>query len=111
MLPVANAAGSTNPTIVRIDYDGQRFAPTVSLLASGPAVFEISNTGTKRGALLLTNWPPEIVAMPEKPALEFDPYVSGGMLMTRQTFRKLFRSERNYFEILRQKLKWGAQNG
>jgi NAD+ kinase len=24
---------------------------------------------------------------------------------------KLFRSERNYFEILRQKLKWGAQNG
>jgi len=24
---------------------------------------------------------------------------------------KLFRSDRNYFEILRQKLKWGAQNG
>ena len=24
---------------------------------------------------------------------------------------RLFRSERNYFEILRQKLKWGAQNG
>jgi class 3 adenylate cyclase len=32
--------------------------------------------------------------MPEKPTLEFDPYVSGGMLLTRQTFRKLFRSER-----------------
>ena len=60
----------------------------------GPAIFEISNTGPKRGSLLLINWPPEIVAMPEKPTLEFDPYVSGGMLLTRQTFRKLFRSER-----------------
>ena len=82
------------PTIVRIAYDGQRFTPAVSAVPSGPAVFEISNTGPKRGSLLLTNWPPEIVAMPEKPTLEFDPYVSGGMLLTRQTFRKLFRSER-----------------
>src|SRR4029077_16197150 len=38
--------------------------------------------------------PPEIVAMPEKPTLEFDPYVSGGMLLARQTFRKLFRAGR-----------------
>ncbi|MGY4627592.1 DUF5939 domain-containing protein [Bradyrhizobium sp. USDA 4486] len=82
------------PTIVRIAYDGQRFAPAVSIVPSGPVVFEISNTGPKRGSLLLINWPPEIVAMPEKPTLEFDPYVSGGMLLTRQTFRKLFRSER-----------------
>jgi hypothetical protein len=52
------------------------------------------NTGPKRGSLLLINWPPEVVAMPDKPTLEFDPYVSGGMLLTRQTFRKLFRSER-----------------
>ena len=32
--------------------------------------------------------------MPAKPALEFEPYLSGRMLLTRQTFRKLFRSER-----------------
>jgi class 3 adenylate cyclase len=32
--------------------------------------------------------------MPEKPALDFDPYLSGGTLLTRQTFRRLFRSER-----------------
>ena len=57
-------------------------------------IFEITNTGPRRGSLLLTNWPPEIVAMPVKPALEFEPYLSGGMLLTRQTFRKLFRSER-----------------
>lgn len=63
-------------------------------MPSGRAVFEISNIGAKRGSVLLINWPPEIVAMPEKPTLEFDPYVSGGMLLTRQTFRKLFRSER-----------------
>jgi class 3 adenylate cyclase len=47
-----------------------------------------------RAPLLLINWPPEIVALPDKPMLEFDPYLSGGMLLTRQTFRKLFRSER-----------------
>jgi class 3 adenylate cyclase len=97
MLPVVDfspAVSTPNtPTIVRIAYDGQRFTPAVSALAPGPAVFEISNTGPRRGSLLLTNWPPEIVAMTEKPTLEFDPYLSGGMLLTRQTFRKLFRSE------------------
>jgi class 3 adenylate cyclase len=98
MLPVvgSSAAGPTpnTPTIIRITYDGQRFTSAVSVVPSGPAVFEISNTGPKRGSLLLINWPPEVVALPEKPTLEFDPYVSGGMLLTRQTFRKLFRSER-----------------
>jgi class 3 adenylate cyclase len=98
MLPVVGSSAAVpmpnTPTVVRITYDGQRFTPAVSAVPSGPAVFEISNTGPKRGSLLLVNWPPEIVAMPEKPTLEFDPYVSGGMLLTRQTFRKLFRSER-----------------
>lgn len=98
MLPVADSRAAVptpnTPTIVRIVYDGQRFTPAVMALPPGFAVFEITNTGPKRGSLLLINWPPEIVAMPEKPALEFEPYVSGGMLLTRQTFRKLFRSER-----------------
>lgn len=97
MLPIAApAAVSTlgTPPIVRIVYDGQRFKPGVTALPSGPTVFEIVNTGPKRGSIILINWPPEIVAMPEKPTLEFDPYVSGGMLLTRQTFRRLFRSER-----------------
>jgi class 3 adenylate cyclase len=98
ILPVLEPANSSPvasaPTIIHVSYDGQRFEPAVSAVSSGPAVFEISNTGPKRGSLLLINWPPEIVALPEKPALEFDPYVSGGMLLTRQTFRKLFRSER-----------------
>jgi class 3 adenylate cyclase len=98
MLPVMDSAPARpspdGPTIVRILYDGQRFTPAVSWLPPGAAVLEITNTGLKRGSLLLINWPPEIVAMPEKPTLEFDPYVSGGMLLARQTFRKLFRSER-----------------
>jgi len=98
MLPVldspATAPTTESPALVRIAYDGQRFTPTVSAVPSGAAVFEISNTGPKRGSLLLINWPPEILAMPEKPTLEFDPYVSGGMLLTQQSFRKLFRSER-----------------
>ena len=98
MLPVVDspdaAPASQSPAILRIAYDGQRFASAVSVVPPGPAVLEISNTGPKRGSLLLINWPPEIVAMPEKPTLEFDPYLSGGMLLTRQTFRMLFRSER-----------------
>jgi len=98
MLPVVDSSAAASapgtPTIIRIDYDGQRFTSPVSAVPSGPAVFEVSNAGPKRGSLLLINWPPEIVAMREKPTLEFDPYVSGGMLLTRQTFRKLFRSER-----------------
>ena len=44
--------------------------------------------------MLLINWPPEILAQTIKPALDFDPYLSGGMLLARQTFRRLFRSER-----------------
>ena len=98
MLPVVDSAAAIPtvkpPATYRITYDGQRFASAVSAVPSGAAVFEISNTGPKRGSLLLINWPPEIVAMAEKPTLEFDPYLSGGMLLTRQSFRKLFRSER-----------------
>jgi class 3 adenylate cyclase len=93
MLPVEGPPAAT-PTVVRIDYDGQRFTPALTTLRPGPAVFEIANTGARRGAVMLTNWPPEIVAMPAKPNLEFEPYLSGGMLLTRQTFRRLFRSER-----------------
>jgi class 3 adenylate cyclase len=98
MLPVVDRSGAQSdgaaPAIVRIAYDGQRFTPAAAAVPAGPVVFEIANTGARRGALFLTNWPPEIVAMPEKPALEFDPYVSGGMMLARQTFRRLFRSER-----------------
>lgn len=99
MLPVVDSSAaapalSMTPAVIRINYDGQRFTSAVSAVPSGRAVFEVSNMGPKRGSLLLINWPPEIVAMPEKPTLQFDPYLSGGMLLTRQTFRKLFRSER-----------------
>ena len=93
MLPVGGPPAGT-PSRVRIDYNGQRFTPAVAHLPPGQAVFEITNSGPRRGSLLLINWPPEIVAMTSKPVLEFDPYLSGGMLLTRQTFRKLFRSER-----------------
>jgi class 3 adenylate cyclase len=93
MLPVAGASAA-EPTVVRVAYDGQRFAVDVPALSPGPTVFEVANTGPRRGSLRLTNWPPEVGALPAKPALEFEPYLSGGMLLTRQTFRQLFRSER-----------------
>jgi class 3 adenylate cyclase len=92
-LPVAGTH-ATSPTLVRMQYDDQGFRTDVVAVPPGPVQFEVENTGTRRGSLLLINWPPEIVAMPLKPSLEFEPYLSGGMLLARQTFRRLFRSER-----------------
>ncbi len=97
MLPVEGATSgmpAAAPTVIRIGYDGQRFAPVPATLRPGPAIVEIENTGSVRGSVLLLNWPPEIVALKSKPVLEFDPYISGGALLARQTFRRLFRSER-----------------
>jgi hypothetical protein len=84
----------TTPTHLRIKYDGQRFSPSLPAVPPGPIVIEVENSGSVRGSLLLINWPPEVLAQTVKPALEFEPYMSGGMLLARQTFRRLFRSER-----------------
>ncbi len=92
-LPVAGAP-STEVTRVPVSYDGQRFAVSRTAAPPGPAIIEIENTGAERGSVLLLNWPPEIVALTAKPVLEFDPYLSGGALLARNTFRQLFRSER-----------------
>jgi class 3 adenylate cyclase len=93
MVPVTGEP-TTTPSFLRIGYDGQRFLPALSLVPTGPIVIDIENSGPVRGSLLLINWPPEIVAQTIKPPLEFEPYMSGGTLLARQTFRKLFRSER-----------------
>jgi class 3 adenylate cyclase len=92
-LPVTGESVTT-PSQLRIRYDGDRFSPSLPVVPPGPVMIEVENTGSQRGSLLLINWPPEVVAMTIKPPLEFDPYVSGGMLPARQTFRRLFRSER-----------------
>lgn len=93
MLPVAGEP-MAEPRPLRIAYDGQRFAPAQNAAPPGPAVIEVANTGNRRGSLLLINWPPAFVAKAVKSPLDFEPFLSGGMLLTRQTFRKLFRSER-----------------
>jgi class 3 adenylate cyclase len=92
-MPVVGERAAT-PTILAVRYDGYRFVPALPAVPAGPIVIEVDNTGADRGALLLINWPPEVVAQPVKPALDFDPYVSGGAMLARQTFRRLFRSER-----------------
>ena len=93
MLPVSGDPVTT-PTPLRVTYDGQHFLPALPAVPPGPVVIEVENAGPTRGALLLINWPPEIVAQTVKPTLDFEPYVSGGTLLARQTFRRLFRSER-----------------
>jgi class 3 adenylate cyclase len=92
-LPVAGTPAAS-PTRVRVQYDHQGFRSEAMAVPPGPVEFEVENTRPERGSLLLINWPPEVVAAPVKPSLEFEPYLSGGMLLTRQTFRRLFRSER-----------------
>ncbi|TIX19954.1 MAG: adenylate/guanylate cyclase domain-containing protein, partial [Mesorhizobium sp.] len=82
------------PTLLKVDYDGKRFLPALPAVPPGPIAIEVANRGPVRGSLLVINWPPELVALTTKPALDFDPYVSGGALLARQTFRQLFRSER-----------------
>ncbi|MBB5573588.1 MULTISPECIES: adenylate/guanylate cyclase domain-containing protein [Rhizobium] len=91
-LPVAGEP-VTVPTHLRIGYDGQRFSASLPAVPPGPVIIDVQNSGASRGSLLLINWPPEILAQTVKPALDFDPYMSGGMLLARQTFRRLFRSE------------------
>src|SRR5204863_5910583 len=81
---------TATPTHLRVRYDGQRFSAALSAVPPGPVVIEVENVGATRGSLLLINWPPEILALAVKPALDFDPYMSGGMLLARQTFRRLF---------------------
>jgi class 3 adenylate cyclase len=93
MLPIAGEP-TTTPTLLRIRYDGQRFSPALSAVPPGLIVTEVENIGAARGSLLLINWPPEVVTQQTKPALEFEPFMSGGMLLATQTFRRLFRSER-----------------
>jgi class 3 adenylate cyclase len=93
MVPIVGAPTST-PTRLQVRYDGQRFMPALAAAPPGPVVLEVENTSPTRGALLLINWPPELVALEVKPALEFDAYVSGGTLLATQTFRHLFRAER-----------------
>ncbi|MDK4737796.1 DUF5939 domain-containing protein [Rhizobium sp. CNPSo 3464] len=83
----------TEPTHLRIGYDGQRFSASLPAMPPGPVIIDVQNSGAVRGSLLLINWPPEILAQTIKPVLDFDPYMSGGMLLARQTFRRLFRSE------------------
>src|SRR4051794_6115550 len=85
---------TTTPTILRIGYDGQRFSSSLAAVPPGPVIIEAENRGAVRGSLLLINWPPEVLAQAIKPPLDFEPYMSGGMLLARQTFRRLFRSER-----------------
>lgn len=85
---------TTTPTILRIGYDGQRFSSSLATVPPGPVIIEAENRGAMRGSLLLINWPPEVLAQAIKPPLDFEPYISGGMLLARQTFRRLFRSER-----------------
>ncbi|RAZ90561.1 adenylate/guanylate cyclase domain-containing protein [Mesorhizobium hawassense] len=82
------------PTLLKVDYDGKRFLPALPAVPPGPIAIEVANKGPVRGSLLVINWPPELVALTTKPPLDFDPYVSGGALLARQTFRQLFRSER-----------------
>jgi class 3 adenylate cyclase len=92
-VPILGEAAAA-PTHLRVRYDGQRFSPSLSAVPPGPIVIDVENSGAARGSLLLINWPPEVLTQTVKPALDFEPYMSGGMLLARQTFRRLFRSER-----------------
>jgi hypothetical protein len=51
LLPIAGTR-SQQPTIVRVEYNGQRFIPALAAVPPGPAVFQIANTGAQRDAIM-----------------------------------------------------------
>jgi class 3 adenylate cyclase len=70
---------------------GETYSPIEADLTPGDYAVEIRGAASRRGTLLIGNFPPD----DEHGAagLNFDAFLSGKRLLTSQTFRDLFRSE------------------
>lgn len=91
-LPVLGS--SATPTIVKVKFNGIRFDCQASSVPAGEVVLQIDNSGSMRASMMVINWTPEMVALEEKPVLDFGPLLTGGALLAKETFRRLYRAER-----------------
>ena len=85
MVPIARRARRRRQRSCASNTMGSAFLLRCPLCRLVPSSSMWRAPRTVRGSLLLINWPPEIVAQTIKPPLDFDPYMSGGMLLARQT--------------------------
>jgi class 3 adenylate cyclase len=88
LLPVASEQRA-EPQSLRLTFLGTGFEPQHAALASGPVSLEVDNQTSTRGVLAIL----QVATDEEDELLAFDPYLTGKHLLTRQTFRSLFRSE------------------
>ncbi len=91
-LPVVGV--SPTPTVVRVRFTAGRFDCSASSVPAGELVLELDNATDQRASMMVINWPPELVAQNVKPSLDFGPILTGGALLAKQTFRRLYRAER-----------------
>jgi class 3 adenylate cyclase len=92
VLPVDPSASPA--PVVRVRWSGTRFECAASAIPPGDLVIEVENTSAARAPLMVINWPLEIVRLEVKPQLDFGPLLTGGALLAKQTFRRLYRAER-----------------
>jgi class 3 adenylate cyclase len=77
--------------IVHIRFNEHTCDPSAGAVAPGKVVIEIANATQNRVLFGITNLPPDYDL--QHPPLNFGSVLSGGRLLTTQTFRNLFRSQ------------------
>jgi class 3 adenylate cyclase len=92
VFPVTRDAGPA--PVVRVRWTGARFECATRSVPPGDVVLEVENVGPARAPLLVVNWPLAMVQMTTKPSLDFGPLLTAGTLLARETFRRLYRTER-----------------
>jgi class 3 adenylate cyclase len=75
---------------VPVIVNGGTCSPAQGSLAPGKAVFDVQNLGDRPAVFGILEFP---LGMPPRDPLHFAPFLSGGRLLTTQTFRDFFRSE------------------
>jgi class 3 adenylate cyclase len=76
---------------LRVTLEDDAFRPEHPTVSTGPLVLEVTNTGSKRGSLVLMAFPPQDLAA--TPFRNYEPFLHAKDLLTNQIFRELFGEE------------------
>ena len=87
---VASGKPASAPQRVPVIVNAGTCAPAQGSVAPGKTMFEVQNRGDRPAVFGILQFP---LGMPPRDPLHFAPFLSGGRLLTTQTFRDFFRSE------------------
>jgi len=87
-----DAAAAPKDQTVHMRFSDGACDPATATIAPGKLVLEVESAIGRRGILGISLIPPDI-NLYERPALKYDPFLTGSRLLTTQTFRNLFRSQ------------------